>query len=114
MNDFVRKPYRFNEIYESLGRQLGVQYRYAERRSAPQPLPPAALTTEMLAVLPQDLQDELKAVLEGLDSDRINAVLQQVKPIDATLYQTLLALVDNFDYPGILNALQTHGSGAAT
>ncbi len=28
MDDFVRKPYRFDEIYDSLARQVGVKYLY--------------------------------------------------------------------------------------
>jgi CheY-like chemotaxis protein len=112
MDDFVRKPYRFSEIYESLGRQLGVQYVYAQAQTA-KAAPLVALTAEALAVLPLELRSELRAALESLDSDRIKTVLQQVKPIDATLYQTLFALVDNFDYPAILKALQANGSEAA-
>lgn len=61
----------------------------------------------MVAVLPQALRNELHDALESLESERINTVLQQVKPLDATLYQTLSGLVDNFDYPSVLKALQT-------
>ena len=104
MNDFVRKPYRFNEIYECLTRQLGVQYVYAEAQE--EEAPPVALTSEMLAVLPQALRDELKTALESLDSDRIEAVIGQVASHDANLQKTLSRLVDNFDYPSILKALQ--------
>lgn len=106
MNDFVRKPYRFDEIYESMGRQLGVQYRYADDRDNAPPLAPVPLTAAMLSVLPQQLCFELKAALESLDSGSIHTVLQQVKLHDASLYQALSALVDNFDYPAILKLLQ--------
>jgi CheY-like chemotaxis protein len=51
MDDFVRKPYRFNEIYDSLTRQLGVQFVYAKTTSAGTSHT-APLTAEMLAVLP--------------------------------------------------------------
>jgi PAS domain S-box-containing protein len=113
MNDFVRKPYRFNEIYDSLSRQLGVQYRYAETRPAKETAV-VALTADMLAVLPQALRDELKAALESLMGDRIEAALEQIKPYDEVLHKTLSRLVENYDYPSILKELQAKGSETAS
>jgi PAS domain S-box-containing protein len=104
MNDFVRKPYRFNEIYDSLTRQLGVQYRYAETQPAKETAV-VALNAAMLTVLPQALRVELKAALESLMGERIEAVLVQIKPYDETLHQTLSRLVENYDYPAILKLL---------
>ena len=104
MDDFVRKPYRFNEIYDCLGKQLSVQYIYAEPQ--PENNPTAViLTTEMLAVLPPALRNELRAALESLREEQINAALHQVAAYDVTLYHELSRLVDNFDYPSILKVL---------
>lgn len=106
MDDFVRKPYRFNEIYDSLTRQLGVQYTYAEARDNAEQSPPVALTAEMLAVLPQELRRELHDALESLDAERISTAIQRVAPIDAQLHKLLSQLAGCFNYPIILNALQ--------
>jgi CheY-like chemotaxis protein len=104
MDDFVRKPYRFNEIYDCLGKQLSVQYSYAEPQ--PENNPTAViLTTDMLAVLPPALRNELRAALESLREEQINAALQQVAAYDVTLYHELSRLVDDFDYPSILKVL---------
>jgi PAS domain S-box-containing protein len=110
MDDFVRKPYRFNEIYDSLSRQLGVRYTYNEMRDNPEKSPPVALTAEMLEVLPPALRSELKAALESLTEERIDAALQKVESHDAALHSVLSRLVENFDYPSILNALRSNGS----
>jgi hypothetical protein len=48
--------------------------------------------------------------LESLDSERINAVIQRVAPLDAQLHKTLSQLARGFDYPAILKALQTGAS----
>jgi CheY-like chemotaxis protein len=104
MDDFVRKPYRFNEIYDCLGKQLDVQYIYAEPQTDNKS-PAVILTTEMLAVLPPALRNELRAGLESLREEQINAALQQVAEYDVTLYHELSRLVDNFDYPSILKVL---------
>jgi CheY-like chemotaxis protein len=105
MDDFVRKPYRFNEIYDSLSRQLGVQYVYADTQIA-QATPVGVLTAAMLAVLPQELRDELKLALESLREDRIHASIDKVAAYDVDLSQRLLQLVGDYNYPTILEALK--------
>ncbi|MCK9394920.1 MAG: PAS domain S-box protein [Methylobacter sp.] len=107
MDDFVRKPYRFNEIYECLTKQLGVQYTYNDAL-ATEEAGDVVLTAEMLAVLPQALRRELHDALESLDGERITAVIQQAASHDSKLHKTLSHLAENFDYPSILKALQTN------
>jgi PAS domain S-box-containing protein len=105
MDDFVRKPYRFNEIYESLTRQLGVKYIYADA-AATEPSSDVTLTPEMLEVLPSDLRQELRDALESLEGERISAAIQQVPAYDAKLHGVLRYLVENYNYPAIIQALQ--------
>lgn len=102
MDEFVRKPYRFSEIYECMGRLLGINYRYAEEKQ----IPVVPLTPTMLAVLPRTLRDELHDALESLESERIEEVLKKIDACDTTLHDALSYLVDSYDYPAILNQLQ--------
>lgn len=105
MDDFVVKPYRFNDIYECLIKQLGVQFIYADSPTE-KANNTVTLTAEALTVLPPILRQELQAALESLDSEKINAAILQVATYDAELKKTLLHLADNFDYPTILKALK--------
>ena len=106
MDGFVRKPYRFNEIYECLSNQLGVRFVYEDM---PEPTEDAViLTAEMLSALPEELRSDLKNALESLDSERIALVIQQVASYDQQLKKTLTQLADSFDYPAILRALRTN------
>ncbi|MDD5268061.1 MAG: PAS domain S-box protein [Methylococcales bacterium] len=105
MDDFLSKPYRFNEIYECLTKQLGVQYTYAEVQAA-EGVSNSEVTAQMLAVLPPELRSELHDALESLESERIAAAIEQVASYDSKLHKTLSRLADNFDYPAILRALQ--------
>jgi len=104
MDDFVRKPYRFNEIYGCLSKQLGVRYIYEGLPEADKP--GIALTPEMLAILPEALRSELKDALENLENKRIASVIRQIAPIDSELQKTLAYFAENFDYPAILKALR--------
>ena len=109
MDDVVRKPYRFEEIYASMARQLGIKYRYVsdvygEDLSI-------ILMPAMLTVLPPILQKELKEALESLDGERISATIQMVTEIDQKLGHILSRLAESFDYPTILKALENQSSG---
>jgi CheY-like chemotaxis protein len=106
MDDFVRKPYRFDEIYACLTRQLGVQFIYTDA----QPTEPDTLrlTTERLSILPQKLCNELIKALESLEQKQISTIIEQVLSYDLALYKTLSQLAENFEYQTILNALRTN------
>lgn len=103
MDDFVRKPYRFDEIYECLARQLGVRYLYAGV-AAKEDESRLVLTREMLEKLPEALRTGLCEALESLDGDRIEAVLHNIAAQDEVLHRILVRMVANFDYAPILNA----------
>jgi PAS domain S-box-containing protein len=104
MDGVVRKPYRFDEIYDSLARQLGLQFIY--RETGPEEgIPPAALTPAMLACIGEELLTALREALDSLDGERIENVIQQISEQDKTLAELLKNLAGNFDYPAILSVL---------
>ena len=103
MDDFVRKPYRFNEIYDCIARLLGVQFVY--KNSVEEEKSLEALTSEMLAKLPEVLRQDLKSALESLDANRIEAIVVQIAPYDQNLQKTIARMIGNYDYPGILKVL---------
>lgn len=104
MDDFVRKPYRANEIYECLSKHLGVDYIYEEASVTEEA--GMTLTPDRLAVLPALVRSELKEALESLERDCIASIIDQVADYDPPLRDTLSLLADNFDYPTILKALK--------
>ncbi|MDD1621588.1 MAG: MEDS domain-containing protein [Methylococcaceae bacterium] len=108
MNDFIRKPYRLDEIYECLARQLDLKYRYQSDFQA-ENAASVKLTVEMLGELPAALRQELRYTLESLDGERIAQAIRQVGKINAPLGLALSRLADNFDYPSILAALDSTG-----
>lgn len=105
MDDFIRKPYRFDEIYDCLARQLGVEYIYHVCGE----VKPAELTPAMLSGLPSTLRDQLKDALESLDSELIIPVIRQISEIDAVLGHALSSLAEGFDYQSIFTALDSRG-----
>jgi signal transduction histidine kinase/CheY-like chemotaxis protein len=105
MDGFVRKPYRFHEIYDALAEQLGVKYVYTSVSAEEEGEPPAALTPADFAALPVSLREEFLSVLENLDTEQIHSLIRQIGEHDQNLSRTLTRYTDNFDYPTIIDAL---------
>jgi CheY-like chemotaxis protein len=107
MDDYVRKPYYSNEVYDCLSKHLGVKYLY---QSAPEEQEQdVTLTHEMVECLPQALRSDLTEALVCLDSERIDAAIGQVAKHDKTLQKKLNRLAEEFNYPDILRALRKGG-----
>jgi PAS domain S-box-containing protein len=105
MDDVVRKPYRFHEIYDSLAQQLGLKFTYRERVQAEETLS-TILTPDMLSGLEDELQTELHEALDALDGKRIATVIRRIGKQDAELARLLTSFADNYNYPEILAALK--------
>ncbi len=104
IDDLVRKPFRFSEIYDCLARQLNVVFIYSTGTAADQ-TKQNELTPQLMALLPEKLRDELKQVLESLDVQRISAIVQQTGDFSPELKQILFRLADSYNYPQILAVL---------
>jgi signal transduction histidine kinase/DNA-binding response OmpR family regulator len=104
MDDILYKPYRFNEIYDSMTQQLGIEFIYRTTTVTEKP-ETKMLTPEQLSVLPKEIRIKLKEALKSLNKQRINEILSQIDEIDPELKNTLSHLVDDFNYPKILDTL---------
>ncbi|QPK64859.1 PAS domain S-box protein [Methylomonas sp. LL1] len=104
MDDFVRKPYRFDEIYDCLARQLGLEYLYHSDSPADETAT-VTLTARMLEELPEALRLQLRDALISLDNEQITQAIRMVAEVDAIVGFALSRLADYFDYPAILKLL---------
>lgn len=111
MDDFVRKPYRFGEIYDCMARQLGVRYRYGDH--AQPVLQETQLAPTAFASVPDRLRTDLMNALESLDSRRIERSIEGVARYDPPLALILKGFAEGFDYPAILRALKDVGEHRA-
>ena len=107
-DDYVRKPFREQDLLAVLTRHLGAQFIYA--RAAPPPaVTPAPVDRGLvvrLAAMPSEWRAELRqAALLGY-GDRISSLLQQAASSDALLADRLQALASAFDHRSILDLLE--------
>jgi len=112
MDDYVRKPYRFHEIYDSLARQLGLKFvcRAEEPEAEHRPV---SLTPEQLETIAENERDELRAALESLDPELIATAIEQISAVEAEVGRALSRMADQFDYPSILKLLDRASTGAS-
>jgi CheY-like chemotaxis protein len=113
MDDFVRKPYRAEEILDCLARHLGARYVYEQAPAAAAEERTATLRPEALAALSPELRGELSDALVSLDVARIAELIRRVSALDPALGDALADHASQLGYGAILKALQAGDGDAA-
>jgi PAS domain S-box-containing protein len=104
IDDYVRKPFLFNEIYDSLAKQLGIKYSYREDSNLPKKNR-KLLTPQFMDAVSPELREELCRSVTSLNKESIDAVISRIAENNAELGRMLSNLANEFDYPAILNAI---------
>jgi PAS domain S-box-containing protein len=112
-DDFVRKPFRKEEIYDMLSRHLGVRFVYEDE---PGEMPPSgpeepayALSAEALGALPPAWVAELQKATTSANLDRILHLAGQIREQDAALADALADLARKYEYRSILALIEGAG-----
>ena len=106
-DDFLRKPFREADIFDTMHKHIGVRYVYADQTPGDSKATADAeqLTTAALAALPPELVANLKQALVNVDLDLIDSLIEQIREPNPALAQALANTIDNFEYERILNLL---------
>jgi signal transduction histidine kinase/DNA-binding response OmpR family regulator len=105
IDDFIRKPYRSEELFDCLARQLGAKFLYAETVAFKAPSA-SALRPEDLTPLSAALRQELTVALIGLDNVQLEAVIHRISGQHPALGERLMAHAGQWSYTAILQALR--------
>lgn len=108
-NDFVRKPFRVEELFEKMAEHLGVQYVYAEpdliaiaQARSENTHRSATLTAADLTDLPIDWVEQLHQAATKVNSKLVLELVEQISPTHAHLATALNQLVDDFCFEEIV------------
>ena len=106
-DDFVRKPFREQEIFDALARHLRLKFIYEQTPRQESPLDPSrnAVRPEQLDALPRELLHDLRQAVIELDTARTQALIERVTHCDASLGQALNTLARQLDYKRLLKLL---------
>jgi signal transduction histidine kinase/CheY-like chemotaxis protein len=107
-DDFVRKPFVEEEIYEKLEKHLGVTF-LQETDSRDGAAPDAAappLTPALLAPIAQEWREAFRKATVEADYTRLQQLLDELRPQYPEVRTALGSLVSAFEYEKILAALE--------
>jgi len=111
-DDFVRKPFREQEIFDTLARHLRLKFIY-EKTGHPESTPKVpefAFSPEQLQALPTELLRDLRQAVIELDTARTQALIAQVTQRDASLGRALNTLATQLDYNRLFKVLEIQHS----
>ena len=104
-DDFVRKPFQENAIFDKLATWLGVRYQYASAEPAkvhdigPEEI---LLNTETLSVMPLSWIQQLHTAAIQADITLLNQQIQQIPHSYPGLIHALTLKVNHYDYDSII------------
>ena len=96
-DDMVIKPFQAHEIFEAMGRFLDIEYIYEpESEAAPARVRELELNAPMLAVLPDELLQELRQATLALNREAALEVIARIADHAPEVATGLKELVDNY------------------
>ena len=115
-DDFVRKPFKVNELFTVMTKHLGLCYTCAETLSpkpafsipaiaSSEPSAKSPLDSSSFANISDDLILQLQKFILEIDLDGIDRIVQQIARENRQLAQAIERHISNFEYEHILNLL---------
>jgi CheY-like chemotaxis protein len=109
-DDFMRKPFREEDIFVAMGKHLGVSYIYedptAVSAAGAGELSQEVLTPEDLASLPPDWMAQFKQNILSVDMEAIASSIAQISTVNSSLAGMLQDCINNFEYDRILDIIK--------
>ncbi len=107
-DDFVRKPFREDDILTTINKHIGVRYVYQDTTPSAAHSSDDALILkpESFQTLPQEWVNNLQQALFQGDLDLLAAIIQQIRAENAQLAGAIARCVDNFEFDKILKLIQ--------
>ncbi len=105
-DDFVRKPYNEDEIFEVMGIHLNLRYTYEVRSEGKPSLSPQQLISgDKLANIPDILLERLQRNVLELNMSLTNKLIAEIAEYDVVVADTFANLARKLDYDQLLSIL---------
>lgn len=109
-DDFLRKPFRNQDIFNLMTKHIGVKFRYEDNRVAEKTEKAAVDLPGALEKLPRDLPEQLQYAVSHSDMDLIDRVIGDIRTYDSDTADALNQLANNFQYERLLTMLKAYQS----
>ena len=109
-DDFLRKPFRDESIFEMLAKHLGVRFVYEDIASVEPVSQRSVLTAKDLESIPQAVRDRLLDAIISSDLTQISQELAEISVYDQKIAHILQKALDQFEYEHVLDLIsgETH------
>ncbi|MFP4009471.1 MAG: ammonium transporter [Spirulinaceae cyanobacterium] len=107
-DDFMRKPFRSDDIFKAITTYLGARFLYDDcpsQGAMSASTSQKSLSSEMLAVLPPSQQQQLREAILAADLEEIEGIVGIIYRELPDLAAVLQKYVDNFEYEKLLTLL---------
>jgi signal transduction histidine kinase/CheY-like chemotaxis protein len=108
--DFVRKPYREQDIFEAMARHLGIKYVY-EVLSDEVSIDFDNNAEQLVKSLPSALHNELYDAISRLNVNKVQEIIDKIMVQDATLGSILKKYVEQLEYDKVWTILENSEKG---
>ncbi len=109
-DDFVRKPFRQEVLFEKMAEYLGVEYIYEEDSGSEAITAHSAADfvweSSSLQFMSREWLNQLESAAAELDQEAISQLLSQIPDEHTLLAQALQDKVNDFDFDDIVNLIQ--------
>ena len=106
-DDFVRKPFQEDALFEKMAQYLGVRYIYEHKdKFEPRTTKAFILEPSSLQTMPNEWVEKLHLAAAQLDAETIATLVAQIPAENHPLAQALLDKVQDFDFDQIMNLAQ--------
>lgn len=120
-DDFMRKPFQENVLFEKMAQYLGVRYIYEQKDEQTQYIASVQkvektslafiLQPSSLQAMPNQWVEKLHLAAARLDAEMISQLVAQIPEENHPLAKALLEKVNDFDFDQIVNLAQAESRG---
>ena len=107
-DDFVRKPFKEEEIFDKMAEQLGIKYLYVEE-SAERPTEPN-FDLPSLTLMPADWIHSLRLAAIAVNAEEIMRLIAEIPNERSELAKALKELVNSYCFDEIINLTEATGN----
>ena len=105
-DDFIRKPFKENMIFEALTKHLGVTYIYEQNQEQDHSsLETAKLSTKNFEIMPQQWLRQLSEAALEANTEEVITLIGEISSTEIFLTQSLTKLVRKFEFEQILDLI---------
>jgi signal transduction histidine kinase/DNA-binding response OmpR family regulator len=105
-DDFIRKPFKENMIFEALTKHLGVTYIYEQNQEQDHSsLETAKLSTKNFEIMPQQWLKQLSEAALEANTEKVITLIGEISSTEIFLTQSLTKLVQKFEFEQIFDLI---------